>query len=683
MVVLPHCPLPIAHSLNSGRQMSIFFILQLIGFFVSIILLNHWVNLVLTRRPFFDFFEFKYLPCFAWGWFVYFSIYMIGRWSSAPVESVHMIYTAMALLIPTLAGVWYLFLPQASVWQRQRRDLPLDPWTMLVVGAFIGGMIYVGPYLEFPSDPLEHLYRIQAWEKAQSMNYIGYDETFLSRFIYFFEHWLLQHSGLSLGDRTGLALLSPVLQGLLFWEFIRLTKLLTNITALSWFGGILSWGYLGYHSISFYRYTVLSGSFLAYLVCLEGLTLIIAVFLNEQWRYLFLLPPLLIFCWKNHEQATLLQLNAIAGICTTLLIFRYRAIAPNFRRLMLVLTIGVIVSSILIVLSRDVISTNSLPISRANIFNLFGWKIQYPKFSQFNEMIGIVGWLAMISALLVLFCNRPSRNLDIMAALCAWPMFVVLNPLSIEVLHRVIPIDVFHRLIYGSLYWVFLIVFIQCSYNRIFNTNLVCDRVGISSQTKKNKNFSKLFLYLSISFFALLSWIPGYPMYGKMRHLWLKVDPRLDGANLRPTIEYLRSHTPQACSDRFAERNYLPIRSYILSDSYVNTYLLGTGYFYTVTNRSELSGYESEPLGITVSANENMDYATFVEIAKMNICYVVLYIQTQELYSWTGAVVGHWGINHAQTQRYYSPKVIEWITKNPQDFELVFTDDSVRVFKVL
>jgi hypothetical protein len=133
-------------------------------------------------------------------------------------------------------------------------------------------------------------------------------------------------------------------------------------------------------------------------------------------------------------------------------------------------------------------------------------------------------------------------------------------------------------------------------------------------------------------------------MYGKMRHLWLKVDPRLDGANLRPTIEYLRSHTPQACSDRFAERNYLPIRSYILSDSYVNTYLLGTGYFYTVTNRSELSGYESEPLGITVSANENMDYATFVEIAKMNICYVVLYIQTQELYSWTGAV--GWSLGH-------------------------------------
>jgi hypothetical protein len=262
-------------------------------------------------------------------------------------------------------------------------------------------------------------------------------------------------------------------------------------------------------------------------------------------------------------------------------------------------------------------------------------------------------------------------------------MFVVLNPLSIEVLRRVIPIDVFHRLIYGSLYWVFLIVFIQCSYNRIFNTNLICDRVGISSPTKRNKIFSKLFLYSSISFFALLSWIPGYPMYGKMRHLWLKVDPRLDGANLQPTIEYLRSHTPQACSDRFAEGNYLPIRSYILSDSYVNTYLLGTGYFYTVTNRSELSGYESEPLGITVSANENMDYATFVEIAKKYICYVVLYIQTQELYSWTGAVVGHWGINHAKTQRYYSPKVIDWITKNPEDFELVFTDDSIRVFKVL
>ena len=440
--------------------MNIFFILQVIGFFISVILLNHWINLLLTRRPFFNL---KYLPCFAWGWFIYFAIYMIGGWTSAPVASVRMIYTGIALVIPILAGIGWLSRPHASLWQRRRQDLPVDPGTLLLVCTFIGGMIYVGPYLEFPSDPVEHLYRIQAWEKAIWTNYSDdYYANVVSRFAYFFEHWILQHSDLSLGNRIGLAFLSPLLQGMLFWQFIRLTKIFTQVTYLSWLGGLMSLGYLGYSSISFYRYTVLSGTLLAHIVFLEGLILIIATFSKEEWRYLFLLPPLLAFCFKNHEQETLLQLNAFAGLCTILSIFRYKNIARKFRIVMLIVIITVVLFSVVICLNKAIIEDNTSNVTNlVSIPTLWGGTMQFHRFEQLNEMIGILGWVSLISAVLVLLFNRPCRNLDIIACLCIWPFIIVWNPLAVEVLLRFIPIDASHRLIYGSLYWIFPIVLLQ------------------------------------------------------------------------------------------------------------------------------------------------------------------------------------------------------------------------------
>lgn len=666
--------------------MNLFFVLQTTGFFISVILLNHWVNLLLIRRTFF---ELKYLPCFAWGWFVYLAIYMIGRWASASVESVRLIYTAMALLIPTLAGVGYLSNPHASMWQRRRRDLPLDLGTMLLVSAFIGGMIYVGPYLEFPSDPVEHLYRIQAWEKVLRMNYNAddYSES-VSRFAYFFEHWLLQPSHISLGNRTGLLLLSPILQGMLFWQFIRLTKLMTNQTTLSWLGGLMSLGYFGYSAASFYRYTVLGGALLAYLIFLEGLILIISFYLKEEWRYLFLLPPLLVFSWNNHQQETLLQFNSVVSICTALVIFRYRTISPRISHVMLIVIFALLAICVFIAFNKTVLDINGATMSTflVSVSTPWGGKMQFHRFEPLNQMMGVLGWLSMISAVLVLFLNRPYRNLDIMAGLCISPLIVLWNPLLVEVWLRFSLIDVSHRLIYGSLYWLFPVVFLQHICQIYCNSTNTWVYATIFNYLPKIKLsvLNKFSLYIIIIFFIILSWIPVEPIRGKMSHLSIKVDSRLDGSNLKPTIEYLREHASQKCLDPYPNANYLPIRRYILSDSYVNTYLLATGYFYAVTNRRESEGYESPFLGLTVYPNEQFSYYEFIETIKKNqICYVVLYLQTQNLYSWMGAVLGHWSTDSARTIHYYSPKFIKWITENPQDFELVFEDDVIRVFKAL
>ena len=280
--------------------MFFFFVLKLIGFFTSILVLNRWINRLLNQWQLFDS---KYLPCFASGWLVYLAIYVIGRGVAAPIDLVHNIYTLLSFSIPLFAsGLWCLRLEKKRGNEREfiRSFRILDRYTMLLLVSFVVSAIYVGPYLEFPSDPIEHLYRIQAWEKAAQLDHEGYHYS-LSRFIYFFEHWMLKSTSLDLGERSGLVLLSPLLQGMLFWQFIRITKLLINSTVLGWLGGIMSLGYFGYSAISFYRYTVLAGALLAFIVCLDGFVLIIATFLKEKFRYLFLLPPLLYFCQQKYN----------------------------------------------------------------------------------------------------------------------------------------------------------------------------------------------------------------------------------------------------------------------------------------------------------------------------------------------------------------------------------------------
>ncbi len=664
--------------------MDLFFYFKLIAFFITIIFLNTWINRQLVRG---DFFDRQYLPCFAWGWFIYLVFYLAGRFWVVPTKSFRACLTGSVFIFLLLSVIFWQ-LRNNTIWRWKWPSFSLKYLTFLIVGVFIVGAIYVGPYLEFPSDPVEHLYRIQAWDKALWMNYSGYHPA-SDRFAYFIQHWLLQSSALSLGNRTGLALLSPLLQGMLFWQFVRLTSLLTKSTVLGWLGGVISLGYFGYSGISFYRYTVLSGALLAYIVFLDGFILIVGSFSKEEWRYLLLLPPLLLFCWSNHPQETLLQLSAIACICSTLFVFRYRTISPGFRRMMGFSSLFGGAIAAVICLQNPVLSSNT-PEHQSHtlvaIYNLFGWQIQYHNLGMLHQMIGVFGWFSMTSALLMLLLNRPDRTLDLMAGLCVWPIIFLLNPLSISLLLRFVDVEVYHRLLYGSLFWIFPILLMQKLYSYLFE----CSSPSFK-MVSKIKNFlvlkpslGRLILYAPIIFLILLSFIPKAPVYGKMRHVLLRVkDPRLDGRNLQKTIAYLRDRAPQTCLDPDAQKT-LASRSYILSDSYVNTYLQVTGYFYAATNRRESPGYESPYTGLNVFADRQMDYYTFRDLIKThNICYVILYLQTGNLYSWMGDVVRHWSADHARTQRYYSEGFIEWITQNPQDSQLVFEDKPIQVFEVL
>ena len=84
--------------------------------------------------------------------------------------------------------------------------------------------------------------------------------------------------------------------------------------------------------------------------------------------------------------------------------------------------------------------------------------------------------MAMVGAVLALLWLRHSKQQTILACLCIWPLIVLWNPPAVELMLRTVPSSVLYRLIYGSLYWIFLIVFfgldIRSSYLTVIKLSL-------------------------------------------------------------------------------------------------------------------------------------------------------------------------------------------------------------------
>ncbi|MEA5469893.1 hypothetical protein, partial [Spirulina sp. 06S082] len=515
--------------------MLFFFFLQFFTFFFSLLVLNHGINQFILKR---SGFESASLPVFAWGWLIYFLIYIVSRWLAVPVEPIRNIFTGMAFSIAIAGGIVWFFRPHCSFWQQRRQDLPLDLGTLAFLFCFVIAMLYIGPYLEHPSDSVDYFYRIQAWEKAKFMNY--FSENRYVTFATFYEHWLLQSSGLSYGERLGLTFVSALTQGILFWEFIRIARFITHNLPLSWLASLMSLGYFGYDAISFYRYSVFSGPMLSYIIYLEALVLIIALFLKEQWRYLLFLPPLLWFCWDNHEQSTLFQVTAIAAIATTLVLFRYRSLKPQFRRvLVLAIALGILATISFCLLREPIAKNLDLEYQNLYLFNIetiFGWKMYVIRYTPLSHAIGLVGWLIVFTTTLFLLFGKPERKLDIMSGLTLFPFLLFCNPLAIEALRRVMAAEQFHRLIYGCLYWMLPIFLLHHFSPQLesFTSQIVLFKKEIN-----NTIYPQYFIIILLLFTSL---IPRDPIYGKMIHSWLKVPHALDGSDLKPVIRYLREN---------------------------------------------------------------------------------------------------------------------------------------------
>ncbi len=655
--------------------MLLFFLIRLAAYLLSLLVLGRGLNHLLHR---YGRLERCYLPVWSWGWGVYFGLYSLGRLLGLPVETVRLLYTGLALTVALGAIAWgareAIIPPGRSANAKRLGRTAAWPWpalTLTLLGLCTLSFILVGPYLEFPADSVSYFYRIQAWEKARFMDYAGLGS--YSNFAGFSTHWLLQGSGMDRGDRTAAGILAALYQSLLLWQSVRLGYLVTQSHPWSWLAGLLSLGYFGYDAISFYRYTTFAGALLAQIFYLEALPLIFAFFGHERWRYLVLLLPLLILGFDAHPQSVLFQLNALYGCAILLLLCRYHTLSRPLRRSLLG-GLGLSLGLVLLGLRRPLAVENlEAAYQHLHLFSLGalgGGELWLSRYEPLSKVLGLVGWLTLLGAIATLLYRHPDRRLDLSAAVAVWPVLMLLNPLLVNVSLRVMAAELLHRFLYGSVFWVFLVAALHA-----MTQSPWCGRL--------QRHFLGVGLGLVA---AALAGLPGNPVYGKLAHVWHRVHPQLDGSDLQPVIAYLRDQAPQNCTDLGTEftPHLRPIRSYVLSDSYVNTYLLNTGYFHATTNRSEARGaYESPPLGFTVGLEKPLTYEEFrTRLQELYVCYVVLYLPPKSVVSWLGSVSGHWFPTYAHTQRFYAPQLLAWVRQSPTDFELVFEANGAQVFRV-
>jgi hypothetical protein len=180
-----------------------------------------------------------------------------------------------------------------------------------------------------------------------------------------------------------------------------------------------------------------------------------------------------------------------------------------------------------------------------------------------DDMLGVVGWATMLLAAAVLVRRPLARELDITAALAVWPLLVLWNPLAIAALSRLLPGETFHRLLYGSVFWLLPVVTLK---------HLV-DRMRDTGQADAGALFARVAVATTLVL-AALSFSSDPPLHGRLHHVWDRVDPRLDGGNLGPLVRFVRHHAARECVDPLPDPQVRPIRRYVLSDPYVGSYLV-------------------------------------------------------------------------------------------------------------
>lgn len=232
-----------------------------------------------------------------WRFFLpYLALYLAfraGGWPTTLLRSLfELLHVALLLLLLRYA------------WARRSEIRAGDVAFWLSLAALF---VLPGVYLEFPSDPWEHLNRIYLWTKAPSVG----DHGFADRFAYFWD-WSLVGRVPIPHRRLALSLLAGVYQMLIAFQFSRLARRLG--ASPGWAkaqvaGTLLLFG----HYFSFYGYFALASTSLAYIAYLRAL--VVGLDAVERRRYRFAdAAGALLLIWYNHAQELVLLATSGVGL---------------------------------------------------------------------------------------------------------------------------------------------------------------------------------------------------------------------------------------------------------------------------------------------------------------------------------------------------------------------------------
>jgi hypothetical protein len=329
-------------------------------------------------------------------------VYLVFWKLGLPVSTLQRVFDALNLL-----GVGLAF----SFLTRQRTAL-FTRETLFWGGLFLSLWI-PGAYLEFPSDPWEHLQRINQWEHIQLIEDAIYPQKMASLWFYSLLKWIpISHR------RFGLDLLSAFLQTAMLFQFHKIFdrfEVTREHRKLHVLGVLVLFG----TNLFSFRYYAFSTTIIAYIAYLTGLHAFFD-FLSGKRKALWGFLVALLVAITNHRQEVF-YLVVSGGVLGLFHVLR-NMIRPNLKNyLLLVAAIGGLIGV-------GPLSIREFP----NFYNHFGrelftsfgvlkvWSPSLP----FIQTWGVHGLLALVLSF-VFF-----RSLLPFSALTLYPLLFLVTPLG-------------------------------------------------------------------------------------------------------------------------------------------------------------------------------------------------------------------------------------------------------------
>lgn len=338
-----------------------------------------------------------------------FAVFRLGHLpaTSGPASLLTVFWLLHAL---HLTGAVLLAVQQWQRWGSRRVLGFAAPW--LLLGAFYCAP---GPYLEFPADGWEHLRRITVWANCAFVD--QHPEPTKAAYFFIYSFWRIAPEG---GQFTALALYGTGVSLLFSWVSYRLARSLGFDRRLAFVAALVHSLVLGNNTFSFLRYYGFSSTPWAQIA--------VVALLASVARWLRKVPPLREVlvqggCWAfliywSHRQGFGLAAVGTAGLLFTVLM-------RNVRRLAATAGIAMLAAALLWLLGP----TPLVATARAQ-----GWLNHWygvdllclggPAFARTNQILGLVGWINALAALVVW------RRYPSLTALTFGPLLLLLHPAS-------------------------------------------------------------------------------------------------------------------------------------------------------------------------------------------------------------------------------------------------------------
>lgn len=357
----------------------------------------------------------SYLIYCALDWNVHASTHLIGRWQAPSLVAIfdfwHVLHIGLGIAAFWPAG-------KAKPGHCLASWASLTPWLPLLLF-----FLLPGAYLEFPSDPWEHLKRIDDWA---GIDQISHDGNWL-KFSYFLEYSVLRFAGPG-RQLPWLGIYCAAVGLLLCVQYGRLARAAGVSPSGAMIFAILQAVLFGNNTFSFFRYYALSSTLVSQIGLIAFLTLMIHAFttLRTEWwgwpeacRLIVGGLCLSVLMAFNHPQElgmAVIGTGAVIGwVCT-----------ERCRRNFIYVVLFCAVASVGAIcwLPRNP-AIDAIYIPSEIITRLYGFNLFNPASIAFDRAVDIIGGLGMagLAAALLL----AARN-DVTAWLTLGPVFALCLP---------------------------------------------------------------------------------------------------------------------------------------------------------------------------------------------------------------------------------------------------------------